>query len=390
MHKRYEDIVNCYRDVFGTAPAALFSAPGRSEILGNHTDHQLGEVLAAAIDRDSYAAAAPSGDSVIRLYANGYGMFEIDTADLTVHEDEKGTTAALIRGVAAGFAEHGYKIGGFRATLESDIFPGAGVSSSACYESLIVGILSSLYNDGHVSPLDMAKVGQFAERDYFGKPCGLLDQVGTSFGGIDFLDFRSVLDPVVLPMKFPFDLQIVLVNSGGSHAKLTPLYAQIPTDMFHIAKKYFGKEYLREVDPNDFFAHDWSKEDPKDARAIKRADHFFEENARVLKAKKAIQQKDLSLFLEAVRESGESSTKKLKNTMPPNRYPGSPQEAIDRARPFLKGGVARIMGGGFAGSIICFLPKKEGPAFIKKMASFYGEKNVVPVSIVDGGPALVE
>ncbi len=363
---------------------------GRLEILGNHTDHNHGLCLVAGASMGIEAYFAATDDGKIEIASSGYPVYGFSLDDLSIHEEEKGKSVALTRGVCFKMKELGYKIGGFRATLESDIFPGAGVSSSACYESLIVGILSSLYNDGHVSPLDMAKVGQFAERDYFGKPCGLLDQVGTSFGGIDFLDFRSVEDPVVLPMKFPFDLQIVLVNSGGSHAKLTPLYAQIPTDMFHIAKKYFGKEYLREVDPNDFFAHDWSKEDPKDARAIKRADHFFEENARVLKAKKAIQQKDLSLFLEAVRESGESSTKKLKNTMPPNHYPGSPQEAIDRARPFLKGGVARIMGGGFAGSIICFLPKKEGPAFIKKMASFYGEKNVVPVSIVDGGPALVE
>ena len=363
---------------------------GRLEIVGNHTDHNNGLCLVSGVNMgiDAYFAKRDDGNVVIK--SKGYPVFRLNVTDLSRQESDKGTSLGLTRGVAFKLVELGYKVGGFTAILESDIFPGAGVSSSACYESLIVAIFSHLYNEDKVTPLEMAKVSQFAEAAYFGKPCGLLDQVGTSFGGIDYLDFASTEEPIVFPMSFSFPLQVILVNTGGSHAGLTPLYAEIPTDMRHIASTYFGKKSLREVNPDDFYNHDWSSLPLEESRAYNRAKHYFEENKRVEKAKEAILNNDMPSFLEAINASGESSSKLLKNTMVPGIYEGSPEAALDIARPMLKDGACRVMGGGFAGSIICFVPPHKVKEFVSKMKKVYGNKNVVPVEIVDGGPRLVD
>ena len=363
---------------------------GRLEICGNHTDHNNGLCLVSGVNLGIDAYFAKRDDGFIEIRSVGYPPYMMSIYDLTKRKKDEGTSLGLTRGIVSRMKSLGYRIGGFSCTMESNIFPGAGVSSSACYESLIVGILSFLYNDNKVSPLEMAKIGRYSEVEYFGKPCGLLDQIATSFGGIDYLDFKSNDEPLVIPMSFHFPLQIVLVNTGGSHSKLTRLYAEIPDDMRRIASE-FGKSTLREVNPSDFFHKEWGEVSEYLESCISRATHYFNENERVERAKDAILENDVDAFLKAINESGESSSRLLRNTMVHNRYAGSPQEACDRAKAILNGqGACRIMGGGFAGSIICFVPKNEAQHFIASMSKSYGSANVKAVEIVEGGPALVE
>ncbi len=363
----------------------VIESHGRLEIIGNHTDHNHGLCLVAGASMGITAAVAKTADNLIEIRSEGYPLFQIKAGDVKKRPYELGQSKGLVRGVMAGLLERGYRLGGFRAVCTSDIFPGAGVSSSACYESLIVEIFNLLYNEGKVSALDMAKIGQFSEREYFGKPCGLLDQIGTSFGDICFLDFEKIDEPVVQPLRWRLPLGIVLVNSGGSHAKLTPYYAAIPARMKKVANEC-GVEFLRDLKEGDFRSHAFPSDFPRDA--IETAEHFYEENARVLKAKEAVEKNDLSAFLEAISASGDSSRDKLQNTMVPGQYEQSPQQAVDRAKKLISPGkgAARIMGGGFAGSILCFVPKEELSSFVKAMKAYYGEKAVVPVNVVPGGP----
>lgn len=372
---------------FGSILSERVYSHGRLEIVGNHTDHNHGLCLVAGASMGIEAEVAKTDEGIVKVVSEGYPTFSFLVTELNKRPEEAGTSLALTRGILFRLKSLGYKVGGFSAALTSDIFPGAGVSSSACYESLIVAIISHLYNDDRIAPIVMATVGQFAEREYFGKPCGLLDQVGTSFGGIDFLDFKSTDEPLVEPMKWSLPLEIVLVNTGGSHANLTPLYASIPSDMFSVAQKVFGKKYLREVSYADFSKAPSHSFDGVSDLAKRRAQHFFEENERVLAARKAVLEKDVASFLTSIASSSLSSKNLLENTVANGDYEHSPQKALDLAKPHLNGGACRIMGGGFAGSIICFLPQGKASAFKSAMADYYGAKNVVSVSIVDGGPS---
>jgi galactokinase len=373
-------------NTFGAVASETCSSHGRLEIIGNHTDHNHGLCLVAGASMGIEAEVVANGFDTVKVISEGYPSFSFRIDELDKRPEEKGTSLALTRGILFKLKELGYKIGGFYAALTSDIFPGAGVSSSACYESLIVAIVSHLFNHDSISPLEEAKVGQFAEREYFGKPCGLLDQIGTSFGGIDYLDFKSTENPIVENMKWDLPLDIILVNTGGSHANLTPLYAQIPSDMFLVAKTMFGKEYLREVAPSDFQAKIGMPIAEVPVRARLRAQHFFDENRRVLDARKAILEHDVETFLSCIRFSAFSSKTLLQNTIANGDYEHSPQKALDIAERYLRGGAARIMGGGFAGSIIGFTLYDRTEYFMENMAKVYGEKNVVKVSVVPGGP----
>lgn len=383
--------IELFKKSYPNEEPILMKSHGRLEIIGNHTDHNHGLCLVAGASMGISCAFLPNEGDKITLSSEGYPDIKIRINDLKKRKSELGKSIGLVRGVLFKMQELGYNIGGFHGAMDSDIFPGAGVSSSACYESLIVGIVSHLYNEDRVSSLDMAKIGQFSEREYFGKPCGLLDQVGTSFGGIDFLDFSSLDEPTIEPMKWNFPLSIVLINSGGSHAKLTPLYASIPADMFAVAN-HFGKEYLRLVDEEEFYASESKiKEDKSLSRlARKRAEHFFEENKRVLKARDAVKSNDVEAFLSLIKESQESSCEKLRNTMVPGHYEGSPQKAVDVANAFIGKGACRIMGGGFAGSIIAFVYPEDKEYFMAAMRHYYGDGSVVEVHIPDGGPSLGE
>jgi galactokinase len=325
-----------FTKTFGAVPSEKVYSHGRLEIIGNHTDHNHGLCLVAGASMGIEAEVAANDFGIIKIISEGYPSFSFKIDELDKNPQEAGTSLAITRGIAFKLKEAGYKIGGFYAALTSDIFPGAGVSSSACYESLIVSIFSHLFNQDKVSPLEEAKIGQFAEREYFGKPCGLLDQVGTSFGGIDYLDFKSTENPIVENLKWDLPLEIVLVNTGGSHANLTPLYASIPSDMFLVAKRIFGKEYLREVDPADFERWITSPNESVPVLARLRAQHFFDENRRVLDARKAILEHDVDTFLNCIRFSSFSSKTMLQNTIANGDYEHSPQKALDLAERFLQ------------------------------------------------------
>ena len=375
-----------FYETFGKAETRRFCSHGRLELLGNHTDHNHGLCLVGGVDMGIAATVAPVEDGTVKIHSEGFPLFAFSLDDLVRKEAEEGTSLALTKGILAKMKELGYKIGGFVAAMSNDIVPGAGVSSSACYESLIVKIVDALYNGDIVPPLAMAQIGQYAENVYFGKPSGLLDQIGTSFGGSCYLDFHDIDAPIVEPLNFDLPLEAVLIFTPSSHANLTPLYAEIPADMKKVAKVMFNEDYLGDVDPETFRQHIVCPIMSLTERQKLRAQHFFDENERVSMARKAIKERDASSFLEAVRLSGMSSSSFLANTMAPCCYEGSPQQALDYASQALGHGAVRIMGGGFAGSIIAFLPHDEAGAFKAHMAKAYGEKNVRPVVLLKGGP----
>ena len=283
MDERFVRIGESFEKQFGKKPEAYFSAPGRTEVMGNHTDHQRGEVLAASIDKDTYAAAMPSGDMKVKVCAEGYGEFNIDLSDLAVKEEEKGTTAALIRGVAAGFKNRGYEIGGFYAVTDSDVLSGSGLSSSAAYESLIGIIMSELFNNGVVDKKEIAIIGQYAENEYFGKPCGLMDQMACSYGGLCHMDFADPEHPIVEPVEndpCDFGYSLCITDTKGSHADLTDDYSAIPKEM-RAAASVMGREVLCGVTSEEVIEHANEIRKSGGDRAFLRAIHYAEEIERV-------------------------------------------------------------------------------------------------------------
>lgn len=389
MRKIEETDAIFYKE-FGDLKRNHYFAHGRIEILGNHTDHNHGLALVGGSSLGITCAACPNDLGLVRLASFGYRPYEIHLDALEMKEEEKGTPLSLTKGVLFALKKLGYKIGGFFATCYSDIPSGSGVSSSACFESLIAEIVNDLYNGGSIPQKEMAFACQYAEVVYFGKPCGLLDQIGAVYGGINYVDFKNVEDPIVEPLSFSFPLEPVLILTPSSHDGLTPLYASISEDMKSVASNVFGKEYLREVDPEEFYSRIATPTVGVSERAKLRATHFFDENRRVLDARRALLEKDEATFLRCVELSGESSKTMLGNTMVPGKYKDSPQEAVDIARNFLGEGKCRIMGGGFAGSVLCFpLPSlKQG--FLTSLRAIYGENNVIEDSFVLGGAKRID
>lgn len=276
--ERYEAALLQFQKLFGEKEVELYSAPGRSEVCGNHTDHQHGHVLAASVNLDVIAVAAFSNDCTIRLVSEDAPMIVIDLNELEKKEEEFGTTAALIRGVAAGLKEGGWKIGGFLAYVTSDVPMGAGMSSSAAFESLVGTILSGMYNDGRVPSEELAKIGQFAENVYFGKPCGLMDQMACSIGGLIYIDFKDQANPVIEQVACDFEknaYSLCIVETKGSHADLTDDYAAIPAEMKQVAE-CFGMELLSEVDEKAFYENIAGIRNQVSDRALLRAMHFLE------------------------------------------------------------------------------------------------------------------
>ncbi len=351
----------------------IFSAPGRIEIGGNHTDHQHGRVLAAAIDLEARCAASVNGTNVIRIDSDGFGRTEVDVSDLRPRENEKDTTAALIRGIAAWFREHGYKIGGFDGHVTSAVPGGSGLSSSAAFEVLIGNTLNGLFN-GNVSALSIALAGQYAENVYSGKPCGLMDQLASSIGGLAMIDFKDPEKPII--QRIGLDLsgyEVCVVSTGGSHADLTGEYAAIPQEMKEVAS-FFGKQVLREVRPEDFYANIAALRQFGD-RAVLRAFHFFEENERVLRQADALEKGDMRGFLEMVIQSGQSSMSYLQNVYTPL----IPKEqgislAYALSEHILAGaGAYRVHGGGFAGTLLAFVPLALKEEYKRQMSAAFGE-----------------
>ena len=353
----------------------VFSAPGRVEIGGNHTDHQHGRVLAAAINLETVCKARANGTNLVRLQNAQYGSDLVDLSDLSVREDEKGKSAALIRGVAAWFKEKGYAIGGFDGTVSSTIPPGAGLSSSAAFEVLMGNVFKGLFGSD-VSALDIALAGQFAENVYFGKPCGLMDQAASSFGGLVMIDFENPQQPTV--RNIPYNLvgyQLCVVDTKGDHADLVDEYAAIPNEMCNIAK-HFGKSVLREVEPETFYQNIAALRGYSD-RAVLRAMHFFGENDRVLRQGEALAQGKIRDFLDLVLESGQSSISRLQNIYP--TFGINNQEislALALSEQILKGeGAWRVHGGGFAGTILSFVPDELRDEYKNRMRSVFGDNS---------------
>ena len=367
-----------FEKCFGLEPSYFVQSSGRFEIIGNHTDHNGGLCVAASCDLEIYGFLAPSNDGIVRLYSKGYQEVEFPVSDISLKKDEVGTSTGLVKGVAAYLIEHGYKVGGFYLVSESTVFRGAGVSSSAAFESLVGQVFNTLYNDGKISKIELAKAGQYSENYYFDKKSGLLDQSAVCFGNISFMNFSSLAVPEIRTIGFPFDdMQFVIVNTGGSHAALSDLYSSIPTDMKSVAAK-LGKKVLSETSMEEVE----KIKDKLTEMEYLRAKHFFGENERVLTLVKALENKDKKSFLKAIKESFESSRDNLKNLMVENCYVGSPLQACDYAYEFMgDSGACKINGGGFAGSIIACLPKSQVKAFMKHMSLKYGSENIKAVNI---------
>ena len=387
----------------------VFSAPGRTELGGNHTDHNQGKVLAASVQLDSVAVAAPRLDKKVFFRSSGHPDAEVDLTDLSMRPGEKGTAAALIRGIAAEFAKRGAPVGGFSANSSPLVLPGSGLSSSAMLEVLIAKILDCLFGKGKMSSLEIAQIGQKAENNYFGKPCGLMDQIACAFGGAVAIDFRDLANPQVKQLEFnPAALGICLcvVDTKGNHADLTSDYAAIPSEMKSVAAS-LGKTVLRDLDHKTVLKNAVQIRKSSGDRALLRSLHFFGENIRVDSMGASIEamnkaaseedrQKHLNAFLEQVNRSGDSSWELLQNIYSPRE----PREqgislALALTRDFfetsrIKNGACRVHGGGFAGTIQAYIPVNALPDYKKHMESFFGTGSVTALNIRPAGVVELE
>lgn len=373
---RYEQLAEDFRAQFGREPVMFVSAPGRTEVVGNHTDHQNGKVLAASVNLDTVAAIAPRDDTMIRLYSAGRkGCFQVDVSDLTVHENEKNSTLSLMRGVAAGLQQRGYKIGGFDASVTSTVFTGSGLSSSAAFEVMLVGIFDALYNGWKVDAKENARISQYAENAYFGKPSGLLDQSASAVGGLVTMDF-AVSPASVESIAYDFGAKgcaVCVVSAGGDHGNLTDEYAAIPAEMKLVARA-MGKELLCSITPDQLMAALPALKNKVPDRAILRAFHFLDETRRVEAAVRALKADDLQGFFDVVIASGESSWKLLQNLHVPLSDNQEMPLALEISRRILQGrGAWRIHGGGFAGTILAFVPFDLLDTYRAAMDGVFGE-----------------
>ena len=345
---------------FGGTPERYFSAPGRTEIGGNHTDHQRGRVLAAAVNLDTRAAVRVNGTDTIRILSKGYPMSQVELSCLTPVESEINSTPALIRGVAARFAQLGCQVRGFDAYCESTVLPGSGLSSSAAYEVLIGTIINGLFFDGTVSQPEIAQIGQYAENVFFGKPCGLMDQMASAVGNLVTIDFLDKDHPVIEPVDFDFAScghALCIIDSQASHADLTDEYAAIPGELKAVCA-HFGKDVLSQIPEADFYAQIPALRKECGDRAVLRAIHFYQENARVPKQVAALKAGDFDAFLALVKQSGYSSYMYLQNVIPAG-YKAHQDVAVSLAlcEHYLNGrGAYRVHGGGFAGTVQAFVP----------------------------------
>lgn len=391
--RRYAALIERHRAAFNNEDGlCCISAPGRVELMGNHTDHNRGAVLAAAINRDTVACAAKRRDMRAVLHSEGYPPVDILLDDLAPRAEESGKTAALIRGVAAGMKKRGYRIGGFEACVASNVLGGSGMSSSAAFEVMLSAMMDHLYNGDRLTATPRAQIAQEAENEYFMKPSGLMDQLASSTGGLTMIDFEHE-EPVVTPMGDPLcgaGLRVTVVATGGSHDDLTPEYAAIPREM-GLAARALGHRYLRETDEDALFAAVHLVRREAGDRAVLRALHFFEENKRVFRAAKHLSSGDIPAFLTEVAASGVSSWTLLQNVSVPGDARFQPmalsQAAANR---WLAGrGVSRVHGGGFAGTTLHILPETLTGDFVSYMDGVFGAGAAMPVSVRKEGAAVV-
>ena len=368
----------------------VFSAPGRTEISGNHTDHQHGCVLAAAVNLETVADVCLNGSNIIRVQSEGYPAVEVSLDDLSVREEEKNTTAALIRGVASCFAQKGAKLEGFDAAVSSTVLPGSGLSSSAAFEVLFGTILNELFYDKRLSAVEIAQIGQYAENVYFGKPCGLMDQMASSVGGLVYIDFEDPAQPKI--EKINFDLAkagyaLCIIDSGADHADLTDEYAAIPNELKEVCR-FFGKDVLRQIPEEEFLEKLPELRKQVSDRAILRAIHVYQENKRVKILASALRNEDLYAFFHMIRQSGQSSWMYLQNIYPSGAV--AKQEvavALTLCDTLLHGrGAYRVHGGGFAGTVQAFVPFDLLTRFKSEIERVLGEGKCHVLNIrADGG-----
>lgn len=356
---------------FGDADCALFSSPGRTELGGNHTDHQRGSVLAASINADMLCCAALSGDKTATVFSESFGKITVDLTDLSPRESEIGSAAALIRGVAACFENRGYSVGGINAYIASDVPIGSGISSSAAFEVLLGTVFSEFFADGKWSALDIAKAGLFAENVHFGKPCGLMDQTACAHGGIVAVDFCDPQDPLVQEISYDFSEKgyaLCIINTGGSHDDLTEDYAAITSEMKDVAK-VFGKEFLSELSRENVLSNAREIRTKCGDRAYLRAVNYFEEDERAKLMAQALKNDDFGTYLRLVNRSGQCSFMYLQNISPKGDGKSQPVAAALLAADISLGGKGafRVHGGGFAGTIQAYVPLDMLDKFVHDM-----------------------
>lgn len=363
----------------------LFSAPGRTEIAGNHTDHQHGTVIAGSINLDIIAVVSANNTGVVRIKSAGYPADEVDINRLDVIPRESGRSVSLIKGILAAFRNNGYNIGGFDAYTTSDVIKGSGLSSSAAFEILISSIINGIYNGGRVDPVSSAKYSQFAECKYFGKPCGLLDQMASASGGLIYADFYDPENPYT--EKIDVDLskssyKLCVVDTGGNHADLTDDYADITVECKNVSNA-LGADFLRDVNVDEFYSGIAGIRKICGDRAVLRAIHIFNENKRVAAQKVALENEKFSDFLALVNKSGESSYDLLQNVYSPHNPKEQPISlALALTKQFLSGdGACRVHGGGFAGTIQCYVPEVLFGDYKKMIESVFGDGKCIELFV---------
>lgn len=390
--KRYKQLINHFTKTFKKDEGLFFSSPGRTEISGNHTDHNHGKVIAGAVNMDNIAIATPADDVVI--HSDGFDTVQFSIKDVALNKDAFFTSQALVKGILARCKELGYKIGGFYAYINGCVPKGSGLSSSASYEVLIGTIISHLYNKGNIPALEIAKIGQWAENNYFGKPCGLMDQTACAVGGLVSIDFKNPKNPVVTPVPFDFvstNFSLIITDTGGSHANLNDDYAAIPKEMKSVAQ-FFNKEVLREISLNDLLENSQKIRKQCGDRAFLRAFHFFNENERVKHQVEALQNNDFTNFLRLINQSGFSSYMYNQNIFTPSCL----QEqgvavGLALSEMVLKHcGAWRVHGGGIAGTIQAFVPDNKVEEYITTLENTFGKGSCHQLFIRPKGSILVE
>ena len=385
--ERWVGIINTHRERTGDSSPRLFSSPGRTELSGNHTDHNRGRVLAAAIQLDTIAAVStpPEKSMIAEVVSEGYPPVRVDLSNLTKVKSEEGSTDALLRGIAASIVLRGGTVGGFSASTASRVLKGSGLSSSAALEVLVGSIFNELYNDSRFTPVELAIMGQKAENEYFGKPCGLMDQTACAVGGVVAIDFANPKAPMVEALNADFasaGYTLAVVDSGGDHADLTPDYAAIPEEMKAAAGE-MGAEVLRDADEESFISAIPEIRNKSGDRAVLRALHFFNENRRVGEMVDALNKNDIKSYLDGVRRSGDSSWRFLQNVFSPRHVDEQAVSlALALSERFLDGeGASRVHGGGFAGTIQVLVPTDKFKAYVSFMEKYFGNGSVVPLSV---------
>ncbi len=385
---RFHELIDLFAERIGRRTIRFFSTPGRTELGGNHTDHNHGKVLAASIDLDSIAVAAANESAVVTLYSLGYQTpFTISLEHLDPVQSERGTTTALLRGVAYYLQKKGYSVEGFDACMSSQVPVGSGLSSSASVEILFATIFNALCNDGRIPPLELARAGQFAENEYFGKPCGLMDQIACAVGGIVAIDFEKPEAPGIETIDYDFHASgyhVVVIDTGGHHTHLTDQYATIHSEMRQVAR-YFGRDVVRGLEQEDLLCQISALRKSVGDRAILRALHFIQDNNRVGDQVDALRSGQIDRFLQLVQQSGESSFRWVQNIYDP----AQPTEqgvslALALSESILETepkGACRVHGGGFAGTILAFVPVDRMDAYTQLMTSVFGRQAVRVLNI---------